>query len=226
MSGRGDWGSRGGKGQASSGDGNARGPGDQANQKRPGPRGPAGKGQGQGKGKGKSKGSSSGPIRLKPVGGGDYVIVQPREVEELELDYLEGIELWEAGEPEDACDALRFFLGACGEYLQVLVALGKIALQEKNDPKLARGHFGYAFELVERVLANGFNGRLPKDRPANVPYFEAGEGLAACYDKMEQPQDAAWVRKRIAALARGSSASKTEDRAAGDKAKPGLSGPV
>ena len=207
MPGRGERGFRGGKRPIPSGKGNVRGPG-------------------KGKAKGRGKSPSSGPIRIRPVGVGDFEIVQPRQVEELELDYLEGIELWEAGEPEDARLALRFVLGACGEYLQVHVALGKIALQEKNDAKLVRGHFGYAFELVERALPHGFNGRLPKDRPANVPYYEAAEGLAACYDKMERPQDAAWVRGRIAALARRNAIAPTKDRLAENDEKPGLSEPI
>lgn len=131
------------------------------------------------------------------MGGGDYLIAQSSRAEELEPDYWEGIELWEAGEPEDAEDALRFVLAACGDHLEAHVALGKIALRERNDARLARGHFGYAFELVERALGGGFRGRLPRDRAGNVPYFEAGEGLATCYDKLDRPAEAAWVRSRL-----------------------------
>ena len=81
-----------------------------------------------------------------------FDLVHPRCVEETELDYAEGIELWKAGEPEEARDALRFALEGCHDNLWVHVALGRIALQEFKDPNLARGHFGYAVELVRILL--------------------------------------------------------------------------
>jgi hypothetical protein len=101
-------------------------------------------------------------------------------VDETELDYAEGIELWKAGEPEEARDALRFALEGCHDNLWVHVALGQIALREFKDPNLARGHFGYAVELVRKSLPPGFSGRIPRERPANRPYHDAIAGLVEC----------------------------------------------
>ena len=67
----------------------------------------------------------------------------------MELDYQEGLELWKAGDPEEARDALRYALQACPANLWVHVALGRIAIEEFQDPVLARGHFGYAVELAQ-----------------------------------------------------------------------------
>jgi tetratricopeptide (TPR) repeat protein len=122
----------------------------------------------------------SGAIGLRQVEGipGAFELVHPRCVDEAELDYQEGIDLWKAGDPEEARDALRYALGACRDNLWVHVALGQLALREFKDPALARGHFGYAVELGNKALPPGFSGRLPRERVANRPFFEAIEGLA------------------------------------------------
>ena len=106
-----------------------------------------------------------------------FDLVHPRCVREAELDYEEGLELWKAGDPEGARDALRYALQACHDNLWVHVALGRIALEEFRDPGLARGHFGYAVELVRKSLREDFRGRLPTDRRANRPFYDALDGL-------------------------------------------------
>jgi hypothetical protein len=122
-------------------------------------------------------GRGQGPIGLARIDGENYELVHPRGVKEAELDYEEGIEIWKAGDPEAARDALRYALSACHDNLWVHVALGQIALLEFRDPALARGHFGYAFELANRALPGGFTGQLPRDRPNNRPFYSALEGL-------------------------------------------------
>ncbi|GAC1448700.1 MAG: hypothetical protein NVSMB9_32100 [Isosphaeraceae bacterium] len=112
----------------------------------------------------------------------------------MELDYEEGIEIWRAGDPEGARDALRYALQGCGDNLWVHNALGRIALEAFSDSSLARGHFGYAFELAQKAFPPGFTGRLPDNRRANQPYYEAIEGLAACYDALGQPQESVPLR--------------------------------
>lgn len=131
-----------------------------------------------------------GGLRLRQVGDRDYELDHPRCVAEMELDYAEGIELWAAGDPEAARDALRFALQGCGDNMWVHVALGRIALEEFRDPALARGHFGYAFELAERALPPGFSARLDRGRTANRPLYEAIDGLAACYRALGKPSEA------------------------------------
>jgi hypothetical protein len=137
-------------------------------------------------------GKSAGPIGLAAVEGSTdtFELVHPRCVEEMELDYQEGLELWKAGDPEEARDAFRYTLQACPANLWVHVALGRIALDEFKDPVLARGHFGYAVELARKILPAGFSGRLPRDRPANAPFYDAVEGLVHCFRAQAMPREA------------------------------------
>jgi hypothetical protein len=134
----------------------------------------------------------TGPIGLRKVPGTPdcFDLVHPRCVEETELDYAEGIELWKAGDPDEARDALRFALQECHDNLWIHAALGRIALQEFKDPGLARGHFGYAVELVRKSLPPDFRGRIPRDRPANRPYYDAVEGLIECLRALGQVPEA------------------------------------
>jgi tetratricopeptide (TPR) repeat protein len=120
-----------------------------------------------------------GPIGLRRIDGDVFELIHPRCVEETELDYSEGLELWKAGDPEEARDALRFALEACRDNLWIHVALGDLALRAFRDPPLARGHYGYAVELVQRSLPPDFKGRLPRARAANRPLHDALAGLVA-----------------------------------------------
>ena len=144
-----------------------------------------------------------GSIGLARLDDGGFELVHPRKVEETREDYEEGMELWKEGDPESARDALRYALSACHENLWVHVALGRIALSEFRDPTLARGHFGYAFELGERALARDFTGRLPRDRPANRPFYEAIDGLAECLEALGRPRECAGLRALRDRLSRG-----------------------
>jgi hypothetical protein len=123
--------------------------------------------------------------------GEDFELIHPRGALEAELDYEEGMELWRAGDPEAARDALRYALSAYHDNIWVHVALGQIALSEFHDPGLARGHFGYAFELVNRAIPPGFSGRLPRDRPGNRPLFEAIDGLLLCLEALGRSAESA-----------------------------------
>lgn len=145
-----------------------------------------------------------GGMGLRPLAGNDFVLRHPNCVEEMEPDYEEGMELWRAGEPEDARDALRYALEGCGDNLWVHVALGQIALREFNDPSLARGHFGYAFELVRQAVPPHFTGRIPIDHPLNHPMYDAIDGLIACHEALNQPREAEELR-RLAASWSGTS---------------------
>ena len=156
------------------------------------------KGEGNGKpgkprrGNVRPKGISArrGPIGLRRIDGQVFELIHPRCVEETELDYAEGLELWKAGDPEEARDALRFALEACHDNLWVHVALGDLALKASRDPRLARGHYGYAVELVQRSLPPDFNGRLPRARTANRPLHDALAGLIACLRATDDPGEA------------------------------------
>jgi hypothetical protein len=131
---------------------------------------------------------------VAPIGDNRFELVHPACVRETELDYEEGLEIWKAGDPEGARDALRYALAACRDNLWIHVALGRIALEEFRDPTLARGHFGYAVELGRRALPPQFAGRLPVDRPANRPFHDALEGLIRSLDALGRRGDSAALR--------------------------------
>jgi hypothetical protein len=142
-------------------------------------------------------------LSVRRVEGNDFELVHPPCVAQRELDYQEGLEMLRAGDPEGAQDALRFALDGCGDNLWVHVELGQIALGDFRDPKLARGHFGYALQLVERALPRPFHGRLRREVPANRPLYDAAAGLADCYEALGLHADAAQVRAQAALWASG-----------------------
>lgn len=124
-------------------------------------------------------------------------------MEEREDDYAEGIELWKAGEPEDARDALRFALEGCGDNLWVHVALGQLALSEFTDPTLARGHFGYALSLAQQAIPRDLDGALPPERPMNAPLYDALAGLITCCEALSQPDEVDHLTRLRTALSGG-----------------------
>lgn len=178
-------------------------PGDGRGSGRPPRRGgPGGGGPGRGPGGGPPAAPRPRPggLTLRPIGrGDDFEIVHPRCVAEREDDYGEGLEIYRAGEPDEAREVLRFALDGCPDNLWIHALLGRIALEADRDPTLARGHFGYAVELVEQIVPPGFRGRLPRAHPANRPLYDALDGLAACLDATGPPAGAAEVRRLAAA---------------------------
>ena len=95
-----------------------------------------------------------------------------------------------AGEFEIARAELRWLLEGCTDNIAVQELLGEIALEE-NDIPLARGHFGYAFQIGKKAI----EGRLPdggqtfnvpfKD-PASQAFFSAGKGLVHCLLQLDK----------------------------------------
>lgn len=137
-------------------------------------------------------------IGFRPLPAGGYELTHPPCAELVMPDYEEAMILLDEGDDEEATEALRYALGACRDSLWLHVALGRIALTRRNDPELARGHFGYAFELVEAGLPRDFDGYLPRSHPANMPLYETIDGLAACYEALGQHRDARALRDRAA----------------------------
>ena len=106
----------------------------------------------------------------------------------------------EAGETEIARDELVWLLSECPDFLEAHVRLGMIALEE-GDPKLARGHFGRAYELVLRTLDAAGNAKpLPHALEGNRPFFEAAKGLVHCLLETGRGPMARDVCRRIAPL--------------------------
>ena len=68
----------------------------------------------------------------------------------------------EAGETEVARDELQWLLGGCTDLIDAHKTLGEIALVEHDLP-LARGHFGYAYQIGVEEHRSG------RHRPCTVP---------------------------------------------------------
>lgn len=106
----------------------------------------------------------------------------------------------EAGETDIARDELVWLLSECPDFLEAHVQLGLIALEE-DDPRLARGHFGRAYELCMRAVeAAGVTGSVPYALPGNQPFHQASKGLAHCLMETGRAQTAAEVCRRMLAL--------------------------
>jgi hypothetical protein len=135
-----------------------------------------------------------GGIWLQRINATEFALSHPKCIHEMELDYEEGLELRREGDSEGARDALRYALQGCGDNIWVHVALGRIALEDFNDPSLARGHFGYGFELAEKAIPRDFDGKLPREHPSNRPLYDAIDGLILCYEKLGQPAPAEELR--------------------------------
>ena len=146
-------------------------------------------GAGSGNRPGRS-GDSVGPIGLTAVEGtpNAFELVHPRASRKWSRTSRRA---WSSGRLATPRRRRRpaYTLQACPANLWVHVALGRIALDEFKDSTLARGHFGYAVEL-RKVLPAGFSGRLPRDRPANAPFYDAVEGLVRCFRSQAMPREA------------------------------------
>ena len=65
--------------------------------------------------------------------------------------------------------------------------LGELVLLVDNDTVLARGHFGYAYQLGLTTLRRAKHPTpLPYRLPANQAFFEAGKGLALCLKELDK----------------------------------------
>jgi hypothetical protein len=104
------------------------------------------------------------------------------------------------GETECAVDELRWLLEECRDFIAAHELLGELAF-EARDFRLARGHFGYAFDLGRSALPAGrFAGVVPYSLPVNQPFFQAAKGLAACLNELNKRKSAVAVLQEIQAL--------------------------
>lgn len=102
-----------------------------------------------------------------------------------------------AGELDIARDELRWLLEGCDACLVAHRLLGQLALEE-DDFSLARGHFGYAYDLgCQAVARAGPAARLPYAQPDNQPLLESAKGLAYALIQMERGGLAAEILDRL-----------------------------
>ena len=139
-------------------------------------------------------------VRREGPQGVQWEIVQPRCARRRRVDIEEVEAMVAAGESEIARDELVWLLAECPDFLEAHVHLGLIAL-ENGDAKLARGHFGRAYELCLAVLdAAGGPRPLPYALPGNRPFYEAAKGLVHSLLEIGRRPLAATVCRRLASL--------------------------
>ena len=106
----------------------------------------------------------------------------------------------DAGELDVAIDELRWLLNGCPEFVEAHQLLGELALAE-GDTRLARGHFGYAYDLGFAALpADDWPGTLPFRHPGNRAFLTAAKGLALCLYQLAEPGRAREIAERLVAF--------------------------
>ena len=102
-----------------------------------------------------------------------------------------------AGEVDVALDELRWLLDDCRDFIEAHKLLGELAASE-NDVKLARAHFGYAYDLgLGAIPAKGLDAPLSYEVAANQPFLEAAKGLAWSLIELDQPNQAREVLHQL-----------------------------
>lgn len=113
-----------------------------------------------------------------------WELVHPRCALERREDLEEVEAMLAAGETEIAVDELRWLLDGCGDFVAAHRLLGEQALAE-GDVRLARGHFGYAYEIgLSAMPERGLDGPLPYRLPTNRAFLESAKGLAWCLGQL------------------------------------------
>ncbi|HET6878801.1 MAG TPA: hypothetical protein VFI31_01450 [Pirellulales bacterium] len=107
-----------------------------------------------------------------------WELVHPRCALERAEDLEEVQQMLDGGETEIALDELRWLLNGCSDFVAAHRMLGELALAD-GDLRLARGHFGYAYEIALSAFPpRGLDGPLPYRLAANQAFHEAAKGLA------------------------------------------------
>jgi tetratricopeptide (TPR) repeat protein len=128
--------------------------------------------------------STAGKVSVVQTADGGWELVHPRCALARREDIEEVEEMIAAGENEIATDELRWLLSECHDFLAAHQLLGDLALAG-GDVKLARGHYGYAYQLGVKAIEQAAAIKLlPFARPANQAFFRAGRGVAMCLMQM------------------------------------------
>lgn len=123
--------------------------------------------------------TARGLLRLRRLDANRYALQAPSCAMEREEDLEEVHAMIAEDELEIARDELLYLVADCRAFLSAHNLLGELALREE-DISLARGHFGFAYEVGLDSLPPGFRGVLPTQRDYNGEFFLAGRGLARC----------------------------------------------
>lgn len=143
----------------------------------------------------------SGSLGLRRLGQNEWAFVPPDCAIERQMDLEEAQHMQEMGEEEIARDELLYLVADCHGFLTAHNQLGELALAASNV-RLARGHFGYAYENALRALPPRFRGRLSAQHEGNAPFFAAGHNLARCLVALGKLDAAQAVLDKLAELDR------------------------
>jgi hypothetical protein len=138
-------------------------------------------------------------LARKAPGGEGWELVHPRCALDRSEDVEEVHKMVEAGEIDIARDELQWLLSGCTDMIDAHKTLGELALLDHDLP-LARGHFGYAYQIGAKALDRaGATTGVPYRLAANQAFFEAGKGLAYCLRELSKTEMAAEVVERLLA---------------------------
>jgi len=144
---------------------------------------------------------STGLLVRRTSSGAGWRLVYPRCVRDRAEDIVEVRAMIKAGELEIALDELRWLVSGCSEFIEAHTLLGELALAMGGDLPLARGHFGYGYQLGWRTIKRaGQIGPLFCSHPANRPFFLAGQGLARCLHQLGKPHMASEIIESLVTL--------------------------
>jgi hypothetical protein len=136
-------------------------------------------------------------LKLRRLDGNRFAFLAPVCAFDRQEDIEEVQTMIAAGELEIARDELLYLVSDCRGFLEAHNLLGELALEEE-DISLARGHFGFAYEIGLDSLPPGFRGILPAKRDYNRAFFLAGRGLARCLIARGQHQEGRDVLVQLA----------------------------
>lgn len=129
----------------------------------------------------------------------EWELVAPRCAVDRADDLEEVRKMIEADEIDVAEEELRWLLGGCSDFVDAHKTLGEIALLDHDLP-LARGHFGYAYQICDKALERaGVRSGVPYRLAGNKAFFEAGKALAYCLRELGKADMAAEVVARLLA---------------------------
>ena len=107
----------------------------------------------------------------------------------------------DAGEHDVAIDELRWLLGNEHEMIEAHFLLGKLAVEAIDDIPLARGHFGFGYQMGMKALRRA---KMPKPvpalHPANRLFFDCGRGLVWCLHNLGKSEMAIEVAEQLLKL--------------------------
>jgi len=113
-------------------------------------------------------------------------LIHPRCARQRSDDLEEVRKMLAAGEVEIATDELRWLLDGCSDAVEIHRLLGDLSYAA-GDLRLARGHYGYSYDIVLAALpARPPRGSLPYEIAENQSFFLAAAGLARCLWKLDK----------------------------------------